>query len=449
MADYYGTSGNDTITGSIGSDTIYGYAQGTDPELESGDDVLSGGNGRDTIYGGGGNDTLYGGNLNDSLFGGSGDDHLYGDGDNDYLDGGEGDDTFWIGGNSTGIDTFVGGNGADTVMLFADLVRSELILDAGAGIEVLDLAGFSLAGNTGSNRFDLSGVTSVVNAPGVIELENGNDVFIGHAGKDVVDGGNSNDTLYGGGGNDELYGGSGNDLLDGGEGNDIFWIGDLNTDTFVGGAGTDTVRLFADTGRQYLTLDAESSVERLDTAGHRLSGSLAGDVFDFTGLTKLTIGKTGIDLRDGTDTYLGHSGTDIVYGGAHADTLLGNGGKDRLDGGGGADTLTGGQGADSFVFSTRPLKGEHDTIVDFGLGADRMLFDNAVFDRIGRDGKLAADAFIANAAGKAKDSEDRIVYETDTGNLFYDADGKGKLKPVLVAELEAGLDLTAGDFLVI
>lgn len=449
MAIIYGTGGSDTLQGSIGSDTIYGYAEGTDPDLETGNDTIYGGNGRDTIYGGGGNDTLYGGNLNDTLYGGAGDDHLYGDGDNDILDGGEGNDTLWIGGNSTGIDTFRGGAGSDTVRLFENLVRSELVLDAAAGVEILDLAGFSIAGNAGGNLFDLSGVTTVLNASGIIDLGSGNDVFYGHDGADRVNGGNSDDTLFGRGGNDHLYGGSGTDELDGGAGNDTFWIGDVDTDNFLGGDGVDTVRLFNDTGRQTLTLGSANGVETLDTAGHRLSGTLANDTFDLSGLTKLSAGKAGISLVDGDDTYLGHSGADNVNGGAGTDNLQGQGGKDRLDGGGGSDTVAGGDGADSFVFSTRALKGAHDTIVDFDPDGDRLLFDNRVFDKLGRDGKLSADAFIATASGKAQDREDRLIYETDTGNLFYDANGSGKGKSVLVAQLEAGLDIRASDFLVI
>jgi Ca2+-binding RTX toxin-like protein len=449
MAIIYGTGGNDTLQGSIGSDTIYGYAEGTDPDLETGNDTIYGGNGRDTIYGGGGDDTLYGGDLNDTLYGGAGDDHLYGDSGDDILDGGAGNDTFWIGGNSTGIDTFRGGAGNDTVRLSSNLVRSELILDAAASVEILDLAGFSLAGNAGSNLIDLSGVTTVLNVPGIIDLGSGNDVFHGHDGVDRVNGGNSNDKLYGRGGDDHLYGGSGRDDLDGGAGNDTFWIGDVDTDNFLGGDGADTVRLLNDTGRQILTLGAANSVETLNTAGHRLSGTLASDTFDLSGLTKLSAGKTGIALLAGNDTYLGHSGADIVNGGDGSDTLQGMGGKDRLDGGAGSDTLTGGAGADSFVFTARPLKKAFDTITDFDPNGDRLLFDNRIFAALGRDGKLSADSFIATASGKAQDREDRLIYDTDSGNLFYDANGSARGKSVLVAQLDAGLDLRASDFLVI
>ncbi|UVC10285.1 hypothetical protein IHQ71_06685 [Rhizobium sp. TH2] len=450
MSDIYGTSGNDTRQGSIGSDNIFGYEQGADPNLETGNDVLSGGDGRDNIYGGGGNDTLNGGDLNDTLFGQNGDDHLYGDRGDDYLDGGEGNDTFWIGGNSTGIDTFLGGSGTDTVRLFSDLTRSEIVLDVAAGVEVLDLGNFALLGSAGSDLYDFSGVTSIINRSGAIELGNGNDIFTGHAGVDVVDGGNSNDTLQGGGGNDQLYGGTGRDLLDGGEGDDIFWIGDIDMDTFVGGAGTDAVRLMNDTSRQFLTIDITAGVEQFDANGFKLSGSIGDDIFDLSGIQQLTMSKVGIRLLDGEDSYIGHAGTDSVDGGASDDVIATGGGNDRLGGGTGADQLTGGEGRDSFVFSALPQNRlDIDLIIDFSAADDRILFDNRAFKAIGRDGKLASDAFAANASGKAQDREDRIIYDTDTGRLFYDANGSGKGKSMLIADLEAGLTLNANDFLVI
>lgn len=450
MSDIYGTSGNDTRQGTVGSDNIYGYAQGADPDLETGNDDLYGADGRDNIYGGGGNDTLHGGNLNDRLFGGKGDDQLYGDSDNDYLDGGEGDDVFWVGGNAGGIDTFVGGAGSDTVRLYEALTRSEIVLDAAAGVEVLDLAGFALAGSSGSDTYDFSGLVSVTNAAGVIDLGSGNDTFYGHEGADAVNGGNSNDTIQGRGGDDEIYGGSGRDLLDGGDGDDTFWIGDVDTDTFAGGAGTDTVKLTQDTGRQFLTLDAAAAVEGLDANGFALSGTIADDDFDLSGLQSLAAGRKGIVLLDGDDSYLGSAAADNVNGGAGADTLDGGAGKDRLDGGGGADTLTGGEGADSFVFSVRASSAaDADTIADFDTSADRMLFDNRAFDRIGRDGRLPGDAFAVNDTGRAEDKEDRLVYDSDSGNLFYDANGSARGKAVLVAHLDPGLALGAGDFLIV
>ena len=44
---------------------------------------------------------------------------------------------------------------------------------------------------------------------------------------------------------------------------------------------------------------------------------------------------------------------------------------------------------------------------------------------------------------------DRIIYETDTGKLFYDADGSGENPAVQIAKLSPNLKLTASDFWII
>ena len=69
MASFYGTSGDDNITGGWDPDVIWGYG------------------GTDIIYGGWfwGGDTIYGGDGNDEIYGEGGDDWLYGDLGNDVI----------------------------------------------------------------------------------------------------------------------------------------------------------------------------------------------------------------------------------------------------------------------------------------------------------------------------------------------------------------------------
>jgi hypothetical protein len=56
-------AGNDTISGTVNADNLYGGA---------GNDTISGNDGNDTLYGGSGNDVLIGGGGNDTLTGGAG-----------------------------------------------------------------------------------------------------------------------------------------------------------------------------------------------------------------------------------------------------------------------------------------------------------------------------------------------------------------------------------------
>ena len=65
------------------------------------------------------------------------------------------------------------------------------------------------------------------------------------------------------------------------------------------------------------------------------------------------------------------------------------------------------------------------------------------------NGALAATAFRANTTGLAGDASDRIIHDTVTGNLYFDADGTGSGARVQFAMLNLGLTLTSTDFYVI
>lgn len=135
-------------------------------------------------------------------------------------------------------------------------------------------------------------------------------------------------------------------------------------------------------------------------------------------------------------------------GNALANTIVGAAAANTLNGLQGADVLSGGAGADAFVFSTALGAGNIDRITDFSVVADTIRLDDAVFSRIAA-GALAVSAFVANSSGLAADAADRIIYETDTGALWYDADGSGVASTrVQFATLSAGLALTSADFVV-
>ena len=64
-------------------------------------------------------------------------------------------------------------------------------------------------------------------------------------------------------------------------------------------------------------------------------------------------------------------------------------------------------------------------------------------------GTLSAAQFVANASGTAQDANDRIIYETDTGKLFFDSNGSAAGGATQFAQLSSGLALTANDFSII
>jgi Ca2+-binding RTX toxin-like protein len=81
---------------------------------------------------------------------------------------------------------------------------------------------------------------------------------------------------------------------------------------------------------------------------------------------------------------------------------------------------------------------------------DTIRLENAVFTKLTLAGKpLASSAFLKNTSGLAADANDRIIYETDTGKLFYDSNGSAAGGSVHFATLSKNLALTYADFLVI
>ncbi|EFG9152744.1 calcium-binding protein, partial [Escherichia coli] len=134
---------------------------------------------------------------------------------------------------------------------------------------------------------------------------------------------------------------------------------------------------------------------------------------------------------------------------AGLDVLNGGVGDDLLDGGAKADTLTGGVGHDIFRFTTALGADNIDTITDFNVADDTIQLDNAVMSALGAAGALGIAAFFKSSAGVAHDASDRIIYDTDSGALWYDADGSGAGAAIQIAKLQVGLNLTANDFVII
>lgn len=239
-----------------------------------------------------------------------------------------------------------------------------------------------------------------------ISCTDGDDDASGEDGDDDIDGELGDDHVSGGRGRDHLDGGDGMDTLEGG----------ANQDTLVGGHGDDD-----------------------------LSGGGGGDDLSCGSGSDSVDGGTGADTVNGGgghDDLGGGAGDDELSGRSGSDRLLGGSGEDLLEGGQGHDVLTGGAGADDFRFDSLS-RSDSDRIRDFSTLEDTIELDTSVFTAFGDAlGDLAADHFVANAEGVARDADDFLVYETDTGRLFYDADGNGDGAAVQIAVIGANLDFT-------
>jgi Ca2+-binding RTX toxin-like protein len=271
------------------------------------------------------------------------------------------------------------------------------------------------------------------------------------------------------------FGGSGNDGFDGVE----FVAGD---DWMVGGPGDDSFSytissLFWDARRGEVPIGNDTIIGGSGTDSVQFSRP---NFFFTPGTFSVGTAAVVVDLENGTFSTAEVSGTIVgveeIMGSRHADTILGSrraeslsgsfgddyiegrGGKDRLDGGWGLDTLNGGPGGDEFVFNaifTAPIlivDSAADVIEDFTPGSDELLFDNTAYEALGAEEEWGAgdERFYAAAgATSGHDADDRLIYNTTIGDLYYDADGSGAGAALPVASLQGAPTLAASDITVI
>jgi Ca2+-binding RTX toxin-like protein len=185
-------------------------------------------------------------------------------------------------------------------------------------------------------------------------------------------------------------------------------------------------------------------------------GTEGADTLDGGAGADVIKGGAGNDVIGGgagSDRFEGDSGDDAIDGGADNDRLAGGDGNDTLDGGAGNDTLTGEMGNDTFLFNDALGGANVDTIMDFGgagsASMDVIQLENGIFTALGA-GALSAGSFVSGAAPVAADANDFILYNTTTGELYYDGDGNGGGAAVKFAVIATHPGaLSASDFTVI
>ena len=473
-----GNTSNNTIDGAAGDDTIFGG---------DGDDILKGNGGVDwVIYTGAvvgvtvnlskttaqdtvgaGTDTLTGfenvrgSDSNDTLTGSTVANIIDGRLGADTMTGGAGNDTYVVDDAGDVVFELLTGGTADKIESYIDIDLSTNQYDF---IEHLTLLGTAQFG-TGD------------------ELAN---TIIGNSVANTLDGGVGNDLLDGGAGADDLIGGLGNDTFivdndsdvvteNSGEGTDLVKSTAAN---YVLAANVENLTLTGTgaingTGNALAnTITGNSSANTLsggagDAVADTLKGGLGGDTYIVeasdvvvelegqgtdtvqTAITyTLTANVENLTLTGSANVNgTGNTLANVITGNSGANVLDGGLGNDTLNGGAGNDTLTGGSGKDSFVFDSALGSTNVDTISGFSVADDTIKIDNAIFTGLSAGSALGAAAFHIGAA--AGDADDRIIYDSSNGKLYFDADGNGAGAAVHFATLSAGLSLTNADFVVI
>lgn len=348
------------------------------------------------------------------IVGTNGADNLKGTAAGDYIVGKLGNDIIAGG---AGSDTLKGGPGNDTYVV--NSAGDKVLEEAAAGTDLIRTTATltSLAANVENAR--LMGAAALdINANAL------NNVIFTNAGSNVIDGGPGTDTVsYQFGATSgvtvsllstgaQATGGSGSDTL-------------VNVETLIGSNFADN--LAGNSGNNTLNGLGGADIISGGAGADKLKGGAGGDSLD------------------------GGAGDDTIVGGGGSDFLVGGSGDDMLKGGGGSDTLNGGDGADVLVFNKILGPSNHDTMVDFTTGEDVIHLDADIFQDLSTapTSVLNAAEYTASADGAATQADDRIIYNTLTGDLFYDSDGIGPDAPVLFATLDGAPTLAADDFLVV
>ncbi len=411
---FFGSKGNDTINAGAGSDLVGG---------EQGDDVMDGGDGWDTLYYDQANYSWesYRGVDLDAVTGLATDcwgdidsfsnfenfkDSLY----SDTLNGSDIDEEFSI---TRGNDSVDGRGGVDLVD-YSDAGQ----WGAHLGINPLQwgaLRGIYVNLGTGVAIDSWKGTDTLTNIEGVY----------GTSFKDTIIGSGADETFLGGDGVDAINMGRGHDKLG-------FWnVGDDND----GGHGI----IFDFSAANNVVNDGYGNTENAlgveMVVGSRFNDSL-----------------TGNDVRnwlfggDGNDTITGGSGEDDLAGEWGNDLIFGGRGYDQINGGYGDDTLTGDAGGDQFNFNWDLVDSGFDTIVDFQQGLDNIWIANHWGGGFDNNVLVANQFWSGPGVITAVLATERLIYDTDTGELYFDADGLGGVAAVRFATLSNLAALTFDDF---
>ena len=457
-----GGDGNDLLDGGLGSDTMVGGLGDDTYYVDEEGDVVSeeGGSGIDTVMSikghnlregvenltlvGIGSVTGRGNDLNNIIIGNEGNNKLLGASGDDTLKGGAGDDTL-IGG--LGRDVLEGGVGIDSLIYSDRTVRVQI--DFSEGQVIID----------GMVEDTISGIERFY-------LGSGNDIF--SAWEDSVD------YVSGGAGDDYIAAALGANIS-GGDGRDVIELNAVASDgggTIEGGQGTDAASFFG--GRISVILGREgratagstwvSEVENIEFMSADATLSFASydgyaiavkcqqarlslnfslfegpvNVTDSGGdRTRVSSGASVLALIDQTDNIA----TTAVVGSRFDDIIsiqrpvysdmIGA----IFSGGLGNDYLRGRlHQEDHYIFDTQ-LDGLRNVDRIFVSTSDKIILDQDIFSSIGTGG-LSATAFADGPS--ARDASDRIVYDSATGRLYYDADGTGTIEQIQFATLDAG-----------
>lgn len=409
----------------------------------------------DLMIGSSGHYEFAGSHGNDTIQAGAGDDHVGGEGGNDVMDGGEGWDTLYYGDANYSWESYRGlqldalsgivtdcWGGQDTISNFEHFVDSlysdtlkgadideNFVLNRGNDV-VNGRGGFDWVRYYDVDRWGAHRGVNVNLATGIArDSWKGTDTLSNVEG---VEGSAFDDTLKGNAAHNAFAGGKGVDLIDGAGGIDELGFWNLGWDGTGHGVIVDLTAAMNVIDDGYGNSETATRIENV--TGSQFADRITGNQLDshFWG-------------ADGNDTLIGGAGNDDLAGEWGNDSVDGGSGNDSIDGDGDDDILIGGGGVDQFSFGWDLVDMGIDRITDFAAGETIWVGAWWGGGLVNQD--LVASQFRSGAGvTTANSASQRFLYNTTTGDLYFDADGNGsKATAVRFATLSNHFALSFGD----
>ncbi|MGF1456618.1 MAG: beta strand repeat-containing protein, partial [Alphaproteobacteria bacterium] len=344
MANFTGTTGNDTITGTTDADVIDALGGNDSIVALAGADLITLGSGQDTVDAGGGDDTVNAGGFSENISNSSS--------FTKTIDGGAGTDTVLLR-SDFGSPTQVGGT-------LANVERVEISRDTGAATSFFVTPEFVSA----DTEFAIDPNLSLfISADGTTaDLTDARFVFLdGSPGAPTVSGTTGNDSIIGSSTAFNIFLGLGQDTFAGGSADETINLGGFSenisnsssfTKTIDGGAGTDTVLLRSDFGSPTRVGGTLANVERVEISGNTGAATSFFVTPEFVSAdTEFAIDPnlSLFILADGTTVDLTNARFVFLDGSPGAPTVFGTSGNDSIIGSATAFSIFLGRGQDTFA----------------------------------------------------------------------------------------------------
>ncbi|MBD1849137.1 hypothetical protein H6F87_03805 [Cyanobacteria bacterium FACHB-502] len=198
---------------------------------------------------------------------------------------------------------------------------------------------------------------------------------------------------------------------------DVIYAGDGNDQILIPNYDVGELAVFGEAGDDLLRGVGRSSALLNGGSGNDiLSG---GNILD---------GMAGDDILSMGGGLTGGSGNDLLFQGR--ERMFGGDGIDFLSGSGTLYYLEGGAGADRFELYDPPQSLTLTGITDFEITEDKIgIYVGTALPSIFRGAGLTVNAPISanqfHLGTAAADRDDRFIYDKETGELYFDADGTG------------------------